>query len=312
MFNFNDRLQVKFFVFVVFFILFLPSCGPTYPKEKLLNSVQKLFKKELHFDVHTKLMGKTLYVGIEMENVLDKDFQFSPKVVEQLESAMISISRIGLSTDAPIDFTVIDLRDQTYKVKVEVMRKMQDLRDLFYWRISKPDFDSRLVVNINKEYRFNSISKSTPSALWNEWQEITIEDFMTHLLAARLTAMVRSNLLLSIVLGFDKVQASYDRKSGKIILDVGNFYLKKGEVSSTDSDYRMIENSVQKFAREIFLKYFNEENLNSHDSSTLWGNQIVVQDSLGKDLILLSKADWVDVQTFSNEKNDSIVLKTRQ
>ncbi|MBI2915675.1 MAG: hypothetical protein HYY07_02310, partial [Elusimicrobia bacterium] len=136
--------------------------------------MQKLFRKELNTDVETELAGKTLYVSFTVENLVSKNFELPKEVLQKLEDAMLSITRISLSTDAEIEFTVIEARDPKWGVQTNIIRKMRDLKGLLYWKVSKSDFDERLVLETEK------IIESKP----RDWHDITLPEFMGRCVAS--------------------------------------------------------------------------------------------------------------------------------
>ena len=58
------------FLLLASFFFLVPACGPTYPKEKLIPSVEQLFQKELNVKVQARLVGKTLYAAFEVKNMV--------------------------------------------------------------------------------------------------------------------------------------------------------------------------------------------------------------------------------------------------
>src|SRR3989344_4834537 len=91
-----------FLQLAIFFcsLILFSACSSSYPKGNLERSVKELFKKELDVEVRTKLVGKTLYVAFELENLVTKNLELPRETTEKLEGAMLSVSRIALSTDA--------------------------------------------------------------------------------------------------------------------------------------------------------------------------------------------------------------------
>jgi hypothetical protein len=269
-------------------LLVLASCNrPTYPKKELPQAVQKLFKKELDVDAVSRLVGKTLYVAFKLDGLISSDFEIPKKVIKQIESAMLSIARIGLSTDAAIDYTVIQASDHVFGVQIRVVRKMQDLKDLFYWKISKSDFDERLILDFRRTRP--ALPKipvgstvSTPVLLdtpWpheDQWQDLTLEEYLGELIASRINMGMRSNPFMHVLLGIEKVKAHIDsyNKILYLTLQTSSSQLFKEKFATP---LELIEETVREQVQLVEDKY--AEDLKKTQHSGAWIQQIIVEDA---------------------------------
>lgn len=261
-------------------IAFTSACSPTYPEKDLSHSIQKLFKKELGVPVRTALIGKTLYVSFEVENMVTANLDLPRDVTEKLEDAMISISRIALSTDADIDITVIEAQDLTWGVETIVVRRMDDLKGLFYWKISKTDFDERLILETGKIAQKDGIPEA-------DWHDITLPEFMARWIASRINLGTRANPFLNVLLGIEKMTADYDpdRRSLDLIIKTSS---KFSSTSTSTVALALLRGSVIEQAQQVEKKYLRD--LSDGED---WARGLTVRDSNGATLLEIQREEWI-------------------
>lgn len=122
----GSRLKVGLAMTTVGLVFFLASCAPTYPKDKVLESVVHLCRQEYHIDIQAKISGTTIGVLIPvkglfegvLENVREEDLdriaqtlQFSEHGRQNIEDVALSLARVILSSDAKLEFYTIVARD---------------------------------------------------------------------------------------------------------------------------------------------------------------------------------------------------------
>jgi len=168
--------KINIFLCVLIMPLLLSSCAPTYPREKVIEGVKDLCKKEYGVDVEVNITGTTLGVKIPLEGLFDKDtLQIAPEALEKIDGVMLSVSRVALSSDETIEFyTVITTDKEVPGAEVVLTRYVKDLRRYVYGDISRGEFSKRMIFNV----RFN------PERIIDSWlgeftlRETRLEDFI--------------------------------------------------------------------------------------------------------------------------------------
>ena len=69
MFWFNGIIVFSFLFFSVSF----SGCNPSYPADRLTDSIQALVKKEYNLESKAFLVGNTLYLDIKLEDISSTD-----------------------------------------------------------------------------------------------------------------------------------------------------------------------------------------------------------------------------------------------
>lgn len=304
--------------------VFLSGCKASYPKKNLDASVHALFQKELGVPIVTRLVGQTLYVAFTIDGLMQEDYNLSEDVVKKLEGAMISISRIALSTDANIDYTVVQARDQSLGVEIRIVRKLQDLKDLFYWRVSKTDFDDRMILEIDRPQvnGFDGPAAATVSAgsiplevasstaseklstwlanLPNSWYELSLEEFMTLQAGSRINMSLRRNPFLAVVLGVDQVRARWDAEKREAIFRVDLFLDETSTATVAGASALLVRSCVDAVA-SVDKKYWqsNEKDaVKAKDEKRVaayaipWAKALVVESWSGKPIWQLPYEHW--------------------
>jgi len=261
------------------FIAILAGCGPSYPKKDLEGSIRELFRKELGAEVRTGLVGKTLYVSLDIDNMVSPDLDLPKDALKKLEDAMLSISRISLSTDAEIDYTVIEARDPVWGVETRIVRKMQDLKDLFYWRISKPDFDERLVLEMRKVPPGSALPG-------DDWRDLSLQEYLGRWMASRINMGARANPFLGVLLGIGEVEPDYDQERKTLSLTVSGAGYAAG-VSTVTAVSGLLRESIVEQAALAEKKYgrFMPE-------GTPWAEAVDLKNPEGQVILRIDRADW--------------------
>ena len=288
--------MIKYIFIFSFCLLLLNSCTSSYPKENLTDSVKKLFKKELDADVETKLVGKTLYVQFQVENLVGKNFDLPKEVIKKLEDAMLSITRISLSTDAEIDYTVIEARDLTWKVQTCLIRRMPDLKGLIYWKVSKQDFDERLVLETKKIVESESETK--------KWHDITLPEFMGRLVASRISLGTRANPFLTVLLGIERMTSDYHSSNRTLSLIIEN---SSDMVSSSTSSVSLglLKDTVSEQIAQAEKKYVDaapngtnifRKKTGGRPQNQNWAAEVLIEDSKGNVLLRIPREEWLHLK----------------
>ncbi len=282
--EFDEKYNRFFFTIgLIFLSAALPACKASYPKEDIKKSVKKIFQKELGVEPETELIGQTLYVSFPLENMVSQTFELPKEVVQKLEDAMLAITRISLSTDANIQFTVLEARDLKWGVQTTIIRRMQDLKGLMYWGVSKQDFDERLVLETKKIVESSTVS----------WQDITLPEFMARWVASRISLGTRANPFLGVLLGIEKVNAQLDQPNRLLTLQIEG--ASTSVVYSTSSlSMDLLKSSIGEQMSLIEKKYPAKSNGKSDQElrDPDWVKEIVVQDPLKKEVMRISKEEW--------------------
>lgn len=137
---------------LIFILLILPlqSCGKSsFPQDKVIESVKRISKDEYHVDVQTKVVGKNLGTYIALENIFDREQGLSKEASENIGNLLLSVSRVSLSTDAPLDFYTVIASDKTIPgVEAVFTRNVTDVKRYLLGNISRDDFFQRLMIDV--------------------------------------------------------------------------------------------------------------------------------------------------------------------
>lgn len=91
--------------------IIIAGCGPTYPKEEVAQSIIALCKKEAGIDVDVKILGKTVIVHFDSDNIISTSYKLTPEIGEKLEDVALIMRRVALSSDMDMEFYTIIAND---------------------------------------------------------------------------------------------------------------------------------------------------------------------------------------------------------
>jgi len=175
------RLAGYFFVIAVL-VASLAGCAPTYPKEKLKESIIRLCKNEYNIDVKVRTIGKTVAIYMPLDDLMDFTFSLTPSATEKLNDVIMSVTRVVLSTDANYDFYCIIAHDvRVPEIQVIIIKYVDDVKRVFLGDISRGEFGKRMIIDM----RLNPQSQKERSikevfqkmGLDPKWQDQVMNDF---------------------------------------------------------------------------------------------------------------------------------------
>lgn len=219
--------------------LSLSGCfGPSYPKERVAELVQEICRKEYKRDVTAKLVGKTLYARHVIDDLVGTDLELQPKKLDALDDLLRVTNRVSQSTDATIEFIVLQLEDRRLATRLDLLQRFEDYKSLRNTRISQEDFQSRLVFEWAK-----GGSEETSE------RDFTLPDFMARLTASRLERNLTGNPLVNVLLEVQSIEGRVE--DGVLILAVDQDEREPAETLSVG----VLENAVSETVLDVAKKY---------------------------------------------------------
>ncbi|MCL2334605.1 MAG: hypothetical protein FWC57_00915, partial [Endomicrobia bacterium] len=138
------------FIFLICaFAGWLSGCGgASYPKEELTKDLEQMVKKEAGEDSKATMVGKTLYLDMELPGLTSQDQAKASAAIKKMNTAVIAITRAALSTDAGIKYMVVSTYDEGKNVVFRMVQDIDDIKGIYYMRISRGDYESRTLLEI--------------------------------------------------------------------------------------------------------------------------------------------------------------------
>ena len=141
-------------------LLFLSGCGPTYPEEKVLESVREVCQDEYCTDVKIrKVMDKLFDMpGIESGsldlNAIASGFKLAEGADKKIGDVTMAASRVCISSDCDVEFYVVVAEDESLGgAQVILTRHVMDIKRILTGDISRGDFVQRMLIDIAYDSR---------------------------------------------------------------------------------------------------------------------------------------------------------------
>lgn len=111
-------------------LVFFSGCGPkyTYPARTVSQSIEALCQKEYRLDVEARVVGRTVGAVLYVDEVVDPKGQVPKETHEKMWKVMQVVTRVALSTDLPLDFCVILIRDRADGNELSMTRSVDDTK----------------------------------------------------------------------------------------------------------------------------------------------------------------------------------------
>jgi hypothetical protein len=131
-------------------ILAMPACTPTYPKEKLPETVKQVCKAEYDMDVDVTVVNSTMGIYYPMKGLLDVSLGISNDAWDKISNLILVASRVVLSTDADIKFYCVITQDARLpELQVVIIKYVEDVKRGYYIDISRNESYKRTLFSIN-------------------------------------------------------------------------------------------------------------------------------------------------------------------
>ncbi|GHT44795.1 hypothetical protein AGMMS49936_00850 [Endomicrobiia bacterium] len=162
-------------------ILLLNACDVSYPKETLAQSLEKLIQKECGQDSKAYIVGKTLYLDIELDDLISEEL-----AEHKVDTAVSSAIRVVLSSDSGIQYTVTTVYHHGKNAALRIVLSIDDVKSYYYGRISRSDYyKSRNLLEISgPEFSEEMISDK---------HDITVGEYVGRLIVSQINMTPRTN-----------------------------------------------------------------------------------------------------------------------
>lgn len=186
---------MKNIILFIISLTFLVSCGPTYPKNQIEKAVENLVNKEYGLIGEARLKGRVLYLDVMLKDLTATKTNQVTEAIKKLQGAVLTITRVALSSDAEIRYMVVSSYDPAWKLGIRIIQNMEDIKGFLYQKISKGDYEGRLVLEVEN----GDTNKISPIIALNS-EVLAIKEFVGRLVASQINMLSRSNPFLGVVL----------------------------------------------------------------------------------------------------------------
>ncbi len=125
------------------------GCGPTYPKERIKESIVDICKKEYKIDVKASTAGKTIGIYLPLPNLIDFTFAITKDASDKINDVLLSVTRVALSTDARYDFYCVIAHDvRIPEIQVVIIKSVDDVKRFFLQDISRGEYSKRMIIDM--------------------------------------------------------------------------------------------------------------------------------------------------------------------
>ncbi|MCB4792307.1 MAG: hypothetical protein LHV68_10550 [Elusimicrobia bacterium] len=186
----KDIRIILSFIFALVFMF--NGCKPSYPKGQIEESLSKVLKKEYNIDSKVVLKTNTLYLDINLLGLTSTEVKALSDVLKTVQNAMLTITRIALSSDAKVEYMVVNVKDPAWKLSLKLVQRMDDVKSLLYQRISRSDYEGRFILEINKSDNFEAGEL--------EKNPLSMNEFIGRLIVSQVNMVNRTNPFLSVLL----------------------------------------------------------------------------------------------------------------
>lgn len=279
----------------LFAAMVLAGCvsSVTYPAAEVPGHIEKIAREEYGLDVTARVVGKTVGAMLYVDELIDDKGQIPKDVHEKMGKVVQVVSRVALSTDAPLDFCSVVIRDRKNNNELTITRSVDDTRRANAEAIGVDESINRTLFDQGKY---------TPDPLGQNafiLKEVRLESF----LAAQIVQRIRY--------GYSKDTEAPKKKSAKSEDDSFNpaFILVDGVFEDVQGkrDYRFSILSMRsEDPKETMLNVFKTVNDVLAGYRFTGFDNIEIQDYLNRQKLVLDRETLIAYQKHKLKDADII------
>jgi hypothetical protein len=276
----SSSLTRNLFIILCFgFLSILSGCEPTYPAKTFVPQLVKLVKDEQKADVTCHVSGKTLWVYIPLNNLVDeKTAGLDIPGLKKMYSVLDTVHRLVLSTDARLDFLAIIGADvKKYGVELLIIEYIPDIQQAVLEKFSRGEFSMRSV----RDLRYDPTLIGDLTGESRKYYDISFDQFICLQIIQRTKNIFLKDKQLSNL--FEVRSSSWGEKFGIIKFEL-EFLKKRYDLSAQEEKIKPID-SVKMIAASVIANY-NYKNLQG----------IEITDTFSGDTARLSLSDLKKVK----------------
>ncbi len=227
----------------------LSSCAPTFPARTLSGQLVKLVKDEEKLNSVCHITGKTLWVYVPVENLIDeKDLSWSEKSLDKMSHVLSIVHRAILSTDAKLDFSIVIFSDvKKYGIQLINYEYIPDIKEAIMERFSRGEFFKRSIKDIAVIPA--AINDTTGESV--EFYDMTFDRFLGLQVMHRTKSLFAKNKMLNKI--FELKSSSQTQKFGTIKIEFE--FVKKTYILTPEEEKLNPLDFVTQIAAEVAKNY---------------------------------------------------------
>jgi hypothetical protein len=172
-------------IYLLIIVSLLNSCGVTYKKETLTYDLEKLVSKECNQDSKAYIVGKTLYLDMELDGLTAKDRKTASATLRKIQLVANAVVRVVLSGDAVIKYMVATVYNHDKNLAFRIIQNIDDVKNYFYTRISRSDYESRSLFEI--------MGPKVAVKIISDKHDISDEEFVGRLIVSQISMLSNVN-----------------------------------------------------------------------------------------------------------------------
>jgi hypothetical protein len=225
--------MLKYIVFLLVVVFFFNACNVTYPKNDIVQSLEKLVKKECNQDSNAYLVGRTLYLDIELDGIAFADDKTVLQTICKMNFAVFAAGRVVLSSDSDIKYIMVTVYNSYKNIVFRIAYNIDDIKSHFCMRISRSDFDSRRLLEIE-----GPLTPANANMI-EDRHDIADKEYVGRLIASQINMISEADVILAQipVLQYLAVENEILIFSVPDIVDSKNICLVRNILSEKTKDY---------------------------------------------------------------------------
>ncbi|GHT08532.1 hypothetical protein AGMMS49532_03840 [Endomicrobiia bacterium] len=223
--------MLKYIIFLLVIVFFFNDCSVSYPKNYIVQSLEKLVKKECNQDSKAYLVGRTLYLDMEFDEITSADDKTALQAIRKMNLAIFTAGRIVLSSDSDIKYIVVTTYDSYKNLAFRIAHNIDDIKNYFYMRISHSNFNSRKLLEIE--------GPLTAANMIEDRHCIADQEYIGRLIVSQINMLSAADVVLVQMPRLQYVAVENETLIFSVsdIVDSKNIYLVKNILLEKTKDY---------------------------------------------------------------------------
>lgn len=251
------KIKLLSILIPISFLFFSASCGVSYPKETLVQDLEAKVFKETGVEAEVYSIGRTLYLDMELDDLVSQDQEKAYRAMMNMQSGLSLITRVVLSSDAEIKYMVVSAFDSNRTILFRSVSSINDVKDYFYYKISREDYLSRNLFEIE-------VARTASDSI-EDRHDISDNEFVGRMIVSNVGMGSRNNPGLGSLISM--LQLKYedvDSEGNLIFSTVSDIDTKAEAVIGT-----ILKNETRKYSQKYEIDFKKIKLLNRANNSVI-------------------------------------------
>lgn len=209
----------------------------TYPANTVPTSIERICRDEYQIHVFSRVSGKTVG-ALFYTNSIDEKGQLTKTDRDRMNKVLQSITRVSLSTDLPLEYCVVVIRDRIHNTEFRITQSIDDIKRAYAEALGVEEYMNRMTVG---QQRFQNDPANENKFVLDDVHQ---EDFLAQQISQRIRYFFYKDIQSEANLPLVLVDGAFGKWDGRRAFRFSIMASKNGSPAEMILDIFKVVNKV--------------------------------------------------------------------